>query len=232
MRKKPYVFLLICVIMIFLTACKSSSIEPLNGVVNENIGGENTPHDPPRVLSFASFEEIGELKNISNQHEDVILKYLNSHNFTMNGLTSEEDVITLFDHISDLEMLHLENSSAYRVTNISYYVDYGYIMTTYRNDKNMVRFICYIEKDGGSVVNSAHIDKENATITRAGELTVADTLVPLYETNLPDSPFGLTGVLDTPNSQITILLSSHKDSDAKKIEENLVQVTLDELIGE
>lgn len=227
MKKTTCLFICMCVMAFCFTACAGGQAENESPLTSRNSGVDtNTPHDPPRVLTFKSFEEIAELNKTTEQEENVVIEYLESHTFNMNGLSSKADVVALFDQIGDLEVLHLKEASAYRVVDISYYVDYGYVMFTYRNIDNLVRFICYIGER-----ETADQSSERVIATEIEKLTIENVAVSLYEVDTANGLFDLTGELNTSNSRITILLSSDESNGVRKaLEQNLVQITLQELI--
>lgn len=226
MIKKTFIFSICICISICCVACSfdtDSNIKELNLVQNNReelcvtpIGdsdknripsSDNKHPDVPYILDFDSFDEIAELSNILDEEEDVIKGYLDSTGFSMNGISSKEDIIDLFDQIGDLCLLHLEDESGYELLGVSYYISYGYLMSTYRDGNEIVRFICYVGGDAGSIgpTSTGTIDTEVVS-----KLTIMDKTVKLHRVEASGSPFSLIGSVTTSNSQITILLSNNE----------------------
>ncbi|MDE7300170.1 MAG: hypothetical protein K2N94_15340 [Lachnospiraceae bacterium] len=263
--KKLYICIL-CLAVICLAACSEEKIEKSwentenqqsliseNNVntddgIDDNAEKRNDlPHDVPYILAFDSFDKIAELREIVNKNNQEIESYLKSNGFNMNGLRSKEDVNNLFNQIGNLNILYLDDASGYNLAGILYYVSYGYIMFTYSNGNDIVRFICYI--DDGEIstdnnnmnMNSCYIDdgeistnnnNMNTNSATAEELMISGNVVSLYKVEDTDSPFKLSGRFETSNSNITILFSNQEETNVvvENIRENVVVSTLLDLI--
>lgn len=185
-------------------------------------------HEPPYALYFDSLEEIAELKDmLDEEDENKIYKYLTEKNFYMNGLSSQEDIAKIFAQIGDLTILHLDAASGYKLTGIAYYVDYGYVMSTYRTSDDMVRFYCYI-KNESDATNSVESSTSGSTVTN--RLTVADEEIALHKVTATNSPFSLQGSVDTSNSHIDIRLTNEDQDTINDVNEHILLSTLNELI--
>ena len=235
---------ILCFGVICLAACSEGEIEKSrqntenqqssiseNNVNTDDDNAEtrnDLPYEAPYVLTFASFDEIAELREIVNKNKEEIESYLDSNGFSMNGVTSKEDVNNLFDQIGDLNMLHLDDASGYKLVGISYYVSYGYIMSTYSNGNDTVRFICYID-DGEISTDNNNMNTNSAT---AEKLTISGNVVSLYKIEDKDSPFELSGRFKTSNSNITILFSNQVEMNVvvEDIGANVVVSTFRDLI--
>ena len=193
-----------------------------NSPVKEN--PENEGVEPPEILNLDSFEKIAELKSMLEEEDDVVIDYLDSNNYSMNGLTSKSDIAAFFDHVGDLTMFHVDPSSGYNLTSILYYPehDYDYFMSIYSNGSERIMFRCFVD-----TLEKVYVLEEDAVSTLSmGEKTVA-----LYEIE-DEAAYALVGWTETVNSLITIMIS---DDDEEKIrntiEGNIVCLTLNELIG-
>ena len=238
---------ILCFAVICLAACSEGEIEKsrqntedqqssisennvnMDDDIDDNAETRNDlPHEAPYVLTFASFDKIAELREIVNKNNEEIESYLDSNGFSMNGVTSKEDVNNLFDQIGDLNMLHLDDASGYKLVGISYYVSYDYIMSTYSNGNDTVRFICYID-DGEILTDNNNMNTNSATEEK---LTISGNVVSLYKIEDKDSPFELSGGFKTSNSNITILFSNQEEMNAavEDIGANVVVSTLLDLI--
>lgn len=220
MKRLLVYILILCFVASCFAACSADKIE-----VGEQ---SDLPHEVPYVLTFDSFDKIAELREIVNKGNDEIENYLDINGFSMNGLTCREDINNLFDQIGNLNMLHIDDASMYNLVEISYYASYGYVMSTYSNDSDTVRFICYI--NGGKVsADTNNVDTNSAVTER---LTIFGNVVSLFEIEDTDSPFELSGRFETPNSNITILLSNQEDMSVavEDIGTNVVSSTLFDLI--
>jgi len=80
----------------------------------ENPGSEGV--EPPDILNLDSFEKIAKLKGMLEEEDDVVIDYLDSNNYSMNGLASKIDIAAFFDHVGDLNMFHMDPSSGYNLT--------------------------------------------------------------------------------------------------------------------
>ena len=244
--KKLYICIL-CLAAICLAACSEEKIEKSwqntenhqssiseNNVntddgIDDNAEKRNDlPHDVPYILAFDSFDKIAELREIVNKNNQEIESYLKSNGFNMNGLRSKEDVNNLFNQIGNLNILYLDDASGYNLAGILYYVSYGYIMFTYSNGNDIVRFICYID-DGEISTNNNNMNTNSAT---AEELMISGNVVSLYKVEDTDSPFKLSGRFEISNSNITILFSGQEETNVvvENIRENVVVSTLLDLI--
>jgi len=186
-------------------------------------------HDVPLILYFDSFESIGELKSMLEKDDDTVNEYLKSNQYHMNGLKSKEDIDKLFKDIDNLNMLHLDSASGYTLAGISYYVSYNYIMSTYRNETDIVRFICYIDDPG--VVDSKSETGEFKTDV-IGNISIGNNTFELYCVDDESSLFALASSVETDNSQITVLFSEdNKDIIQGIIGENIIFAPLLNFVG-
>lgn len=183
-------------------------------------------HDVPEVLSFASFDQIAELNSIVTQDEETVSEYLDQKGFSINGLSTKSDVVELFERIGNLNMLYLNRSSGYELVNISYYVTYDYIMSTYKSGDDIVRFICYV--GSGDELTSSNIGNIESDLV--GTFSIGATSVGLYNVMETNSPYALSGRVETTNSRITILLSENDGVKVDSIGTNIVLSKLMDLI--
>lgn len=193
---------------------------------SENPRNETT--EPPCTLNFESFEKIAELRSMLEEEEDTVAEYLDSNNYSMNGLSTKEEIAGLFNEIGDLMMFHMDPSSGYGVAGIIYYPEYEYILSTYSNGRHSdtLRFVCYIggsdEKDTANPVEG----EETAVIT----LRIGDEEVALYKVE-ENASHKLAGRTATSNSRITILLfDDNEETVRNEIEGHIVTATLLELV--
>lgn len=243
MKKMFLLILATCISFVFV-ACTSALVED-GDTIGSNIGAmghdaiesddaggdsflDENSHEPPSVLYFDSLEEIAELKAmIDEDDENKIYKYLTEKNFYMNGLSSQEDIVKIFAQIGDLTILHLDDASGYKLTGIAYYVDFGYVMSTYRTSDDMVRFYCYI-KNESDATNSVESSTNGSTVTN--RLTVANEEIALHKVTATNSPFSLQGSVDTSNSHIDIRLTNEDQDTINDVNEHILLSTLNELI--
>ena len=189
---------------------------------------ENEAEEPPEILNLESFEKIAELKSMLEEEEDAVSGYLDSNNYSMNGLSSKEDITELFNEIGDLTMFHMDDDSGYRVAGILYYPEYKYILSTYSNGRHSdtLRFVCYIgASDKRDTANPAEGAETAVTFLRIGDEEVA-----LYKVEESGS-YELTGGTETKNSQITILLfDDNEETIRNAIQGHIVTATFLELV--
>lgn len=178
------------------------------------------------MLLFDSFEQIAELYSIAAQDEETVTAYLDQKGFSMNSLSTKSDVVELFERISDLNMLHLDSSSGYELKSILYYVTYDYIMSTYKSGDDIVRFICYV--GSGDELTSSNIGNIESDLV--GTFSIGATSVGLYNVMETNSPYALSGRVETTNSRITILLSENDGVKVDSIGTNIVLSKLMDLI--
>lgn len=192
------------------------------GKANINPGSEGV--EPPEILNLDSFEKIAELKSMLEEEDNVVIDYLDSNNYSMNGLASKSDIAALFNHVGDLNMFHMDPSSGYNLTSILYYpeLDYDYFMSIYANGSNRILFRCFVDTSDGVYVPEADA---------VSILSIGDKKVAFYELE-DEGAYAFVGRTETANSWITIMIS---DDDEEKIrntiEGNIVCLTLNELIG-
>lgn len=225
MKNKLLITILSCVLL----CCVGCSMNNLDGDVSDlhvdNIVDDEQAsvsdtqmnsehHEVPLILSFVSFEQIAELNSITIEDEETVSEYLDQKGFSMNGLSTKSDVVELFERIGNLNMLHLDSSSGYELVGISYYVTYDYIMSTYKSGDDIVRFICYI----GSTDELTSSDISNVESELMGTFSIGTASVGLHSVAETNSPYALSGSIETTNSRITILLS---ENDETKIENNI-----------
>ena len=237
MKNKLFIIILLCILL----CCAGCSADHPNGdmsdlhvdgMLNDDqapMSGSQTDgehHDVPEVLSFASFDQIAELNSIVTQDEETVSEYLDQKGFSINGLSTKSDVVELFERIGNLNMLYLNRSSGYELVNISYYVTYGYIMSTYTCGDDMVRFRCYI----GAGDEPASSDIDNIESNFEGTLTIGTTSVGLRSVAETSTPYALIGIFKTTNSRITILLSENDGVKVDSIGTNIVLSKLMDLI--
>jgi len=237
MKNKLFIIILLCILL----CCAGCSADHPNGdmsdlhvdgMLNDDqapMSGSQTDgehHDVPEVLSFASFDQIAELNSIVTQDEETVSEYLDQKGFSINGLSTKSDVVELFERIGNLNMLYLNRSSGYELVNISYYVTYGYIMSTYTCGDDMVRFRCYI----GAGDEPASSDIDNIESNFEGTLTIGTTSVGLRSVAETSTPYALIGIFKTTNSRITILLSEKDGVKVDSIGTNIVLSKLMDLI--
>lgn len=220
MKKRFLPILILCFALICSAACSvtggkdgeqsgTASLTPDAVGVSGDTGTarDDLTHEVPYVLRFDSFGKIAELREIADKSSDEIEKYLDSSGYNMNGLSSKEDIADFFNKTAALNMLHLNETSGYKLDEISYYADYGYVMSTYSSGGDIVRFICYIEGENKADESLKNSDKKDEGSAEAGKITVCGDTVPLFKVEEKDTPFALFGGLDTSNSHITVLLS-------------------------
>ena len=181
--------------------------------------------EPPEILNLASFEKIAELKSMLEEEDDVVIDYLDSNNYSMNGLASKSDIAAFFDHVSDLTMFHMDPSSGYNLTSILYYpeLDYDFFMSIYSNGSERIMFRCFVDTSDGVYVPEA--DAVNT-------LGIGDKMVALYELE-DEGAYALVGRTETANSLITIMISDDDEESIRNtIEGNIVPATFLELVEE
>ena len=237
MKNKLFIIILLCILL----CCAGCSADHPNGdmsdlhvdgMLNDDqapMSGSQTDgehHDVPEVLSFASFDQIAELNSIATQDEETVSEYLDQKGFSMNGLSTKSDVVELFERIGNLNMLYLNRSSGYELVNISYYVTYDYIMSTYKSGDDIVRFICYV--GSGDELTSSNIGNIESDLL--GTFSIGATSVGLYNVMETNSPYALSGRVETTNSRITILLSENDGVKIDSIGTNIVLSKLMDLI--
>lgn len=237
MKNKLFIIILLCILL----CCAGCSADHPNGdmsdlhvdgMLNDDqapMSGSQTDgehHDVPEVLSFASFDQIAELNSIVTQDEETVSEYLDQKGFSINGLSTKSDVVELFERIGNLNMLYLNRSSGYELVNISYYVTYDYIMSTYKSGDDIVRFICYV--GSGDELTSSNIGNIESDLV--GTFSIGATSVELYNVMETNSPYALSGRVETTNSRITILLSENDGVKIDSIGTNIVLSKLMDLI--
>lgn len=237
MKNKLFIIILLCILL----CCAGCSADHPNGdmsdlhvdgMLNDDqapMSGSQTDgehHDVPEVLSFASFDQIAELNSIATQDEETVSEYLDQKGFSMNGLSTKSDVVELFERIGNLNMLYLNRSSGYELVNISYYVTYDYIMSTYKSGDDIVRFICYV--GSGDELTSSNIGNIESGLV--GTFSIGATSVGLYNVVETNSPYAVSGRVETTNSRITILLSENDGAKIGSIGTNVVMSKLMDLI--
>lgn len=237
MKNKLFIIILLCILL----CCAGCSADHPNGDMSDlhvdgMLNGDQAPmsgsqtdgehHDVPEVLSFASFDQIAELNSIVTQDEETVSEYLDQKGFSMNGLSTKSDVVELFERIGNLNMLYLNRSSGYELVNISYYVTYDYIMSTYKSGDDIVRFICYV--GSGDELTSSNIGNIESDLV--GTFSIGATSVGLYNVMETNSPYALSGRVETTNSRITILLSENDGVKIDSIGTNIVLSKLMDLI--
>lgn len=237
MKNKLFIIVLLCILL----CCAGCSADHLGGDVSDlhvdgmlnddqaPMSGSQTDgehHDVPEVLSFASFDQIAELNSIVTQDEETVSEYLDQKGFSINGLSTKSDVVELFERIGNLNMLYLNRSSGYELVNISYYVTYDYIMSTYKSGDDIVRFICYV--GSGDELTSSNIGNIESDLV--GTFSIGATSVGLYNVMETNSPYALSGRVETTNSRITILLSENDGVKIDSIGTNIVLSKLMDLI--
>jgi len=237
MKNKLFIIVLLCILL----CCAGCSADHPNGdmsdlhvdgMLNDDqapMSGSQTDgehHDVPEVLSFASFDQIAELNSIVTQDEETVSEYLDQKGFSINGLSTKSDVVELFERIGNLNMLYLNRSSGYELVNISYYVTYDYIMSTYKSGDDIVRFICYV--GSGDELTSSNIGNIESDLV--GTFSIGATSVGLYNVMETNSPYALSGRVETTNSRITILLSENDGVKIDSIGTNIVLSKLMDLI--
>ena len=223
MKKLCALFIVLCV----LIGCVGCAVNEM-GINQDSISNNSSidttstkeDHDVPLILYFDSFESIGELKSMLAKDDGTVNEYLKTNQYHMNGLKTKEDIDKLFKDIGDLKMLHLDSASGYTLAGISYYVSYNYIMSTYRNETDIVRFICYI--DDPDVVDSKSETDEFKTDV-IGNISIGNNTFELHCVDDESSLFALASSVETDNSQITILFSEdNKDVIQGIIGENII----------
>lgn len=237
MKNKLFIIVLLCILL----CCAGCSADHPNGdmsdlhvdgMLNDDqapMSGSQTDgehHDVPEVLSFASFDQIAELNSIVTQDEETVSEYLDQKGFSINGLSTKSDLVELFERIGNLNMLYLNRSSGYELVNISYYVTYDYIMSTYKSGDDIVRFICYV--GSGDELTSSNIGNIESDLV--GTFSIGATSVGLYNVMETNSPYALSGRVETTNSRITILLSENDGVKIDSIGTNIVLSKLMDLI--
>ncbi len=121
-------------------------------------------------------------------------------------------------------MLHLDSSSGYELAGLLYYVEYDYFMATYyKNEEDIVRFICYPGVD---------TELESSKVSSIGTDLVGNfDTVGLHTVENTKSPFALIGKFETDNSLITILLTENDEAVIKNsISKNIIRTTCMDLI--
>lgn len=237
MKNKLFIIVLLCILL----CCAGCSADHLGGDVSDlhvdpvmnvdraSTSGSQTdgsPPEPPEMLLFASFDQIAELNSIVTQDEETVSEYLDQKGFSINGLSTKSDVVELFERIGNLNMLYLNRSSGYELVNISYYVTYDYIMSTYKSGDDIVRFICYV--GSGDELTSSNIGNIESDLV--GTFSIGATSVGLYNVMETNSPYALSGRVETTNSRITILLSENDGVKVDSIGTNIVLSKLMDLI--
>ena len=237
MKNKLFIIVLLCILL----CCAGCSADHLGGDVSDlhvdpvtNVDRASTsgsqpdgsPPEPPEMLLFDSFEQIAELYSIAAQDEETVTAYLDQKGFSMNSLSTKSDVVELFERTGDLNMLHLDSSSGYELKSILYYVTYDYIMSTYKSGDDIVRFICYV--GSGDELTSSNIGNIESDLV--GTFSIGATSVGLYNVMETNSPYALSGRVETTNSRITILLSENDGVKIDSIGTNIVLSKLMDLI--
>ena len=225
--KRLFLLLLLCLTLCFSSCARiDNEVERMDtSSIVENNSSYLQPPPMPYTLRFNSFEEVAELKNIVNQNEIDVKKYLNDKNFAMNGVCSTEDVKKLFETIGNVNMLHLTEASAYKLVNVIYYVDYGYIMTTYTKDSATIRLLCYL-----NIVNNEEPSSELLVDT----LSVSNKTMNVYKVTDEESPYTLKGHLLTNNSLVRMLIieSEEEHNLLENIKDHIILAALSSLISE
>lgn len=237
MKNKLFIIVLLC-ILLCCAGCSADHlggdvsdlhVDPVTNVDRASTSGSQTdgsPPEPPEMLLFDSFEQIAELYSIAAQDEETVTAYLDQKGFSMNSLSTKSDVVELFERTGDLNMLHLDSSSGYELKSILYYVTYDYIMSTYKSGDDIVRFICYV--GSGDELTSSNIGNIESDLV--GTFSIGATSVGLYNVMETNSPYALSGRVETTNSRITILLSENGGVKIDSIGTNIVLSKLMDLI--
>lgn len=230
--KKSFVEIIVLCIFLCCLGCfsdnrKDTKVQSADKMQANGDFDCETP-DVPYVVSFDSLEQIKTLKNMLKEDDKMVVDYLNSNNYSMNGITSKRDIGELFHEIGDLCMLHLDATSGYELANVSYYVSYHYIMSTYKNGSDMVRLICYIgnsdEKNGWNRTGVHETDI-------VSNISIGNKEIGLHHVKDENSPFTFASNIETTNSQISILFSEDNEETIRnKIGEYIVSSTLLELL--
>ena len=229
--KRMLVLLLICLTVSF-SACSSfnnnrtTSNELSATSMNESATPDIDKSEPPYTLRFNSFEEIAALKNIVNQNEEVVKNYLADKEYDMNGnIVSTEDIKALFDRIGDINMLHITKDSGYELVEVIYYIDYGYILTTYRQEKSLIRFYCYLESDNY---------EETSSDSLVDTLLISEKTMNIYKVKDELSSNILKGRIRTNNSVINMCIIESEDEDylLEEVKSNIILAPLSNLVKE
>lgn len=194
-----------------------------SGPVKEN--PENEGGEPPEILNLASFEKIAELKSMLEEEDEVVIDYLDSNHYSMNGLASKSDIAAFFDHVGELTMFHMDPSSGYSLTSILYYPehDYDFFMAVYSNGSERILFRCFVDTSDG-----VYVPEEDAVST----LSMGDKKVAFYEIE-DEAAYAFVGWTETANSLITIMISEDDEEKMRNtIEGHIVSATFLELVEE
>ncbi len=235
--KRLFLIILGLSICLFLASCSAGET---NNKSEENLNADKTTDDisydnninsssPPYVLSFKSFDQVAELKNVLNKDEEQVINFLERNNYHMNGLNSKRDISEMFDTIGNLNMLHIDQSSGYRLANISYYISYNYVLTTYKKENDIIRLVCYID-DSDKTVTSNKVTISDSEIVCS--VNLGKEKIDLQSMGDEKSVYALKGNIYTPNSKVLILLSENDETEIKNVfEKNAISTTLNELIA-
>lgn len=218
--RRTYWLVLLCVVLSFVSCNRNDNIVTYSA---DTKAPENEAVEPPLILNFESFEKLAELKGMLEEEEDIVAEYLDSNNYSMNGLSSKSDIAAFFDHVGDLNMFHMAPSSGYNATYIVYYpeCDYDYFMSIYSNGHDRVLFRCYVDTSDGVSVSEAYA---------VSTLCIGEKKVALYESE-DEGVYALVGRTETANSLITIMVSDDDEEIIRNtIEGNIVCMTVSELI--
>lgn len=232
MMKKLLVSIMTLCIFFCCVSCSTDNVTDTNPhlsekkQINEDMSHERP--EPPCVLVFDSFEKIAELKSMLEEDNDTVVDYLDNNNYYMNGLTSKNDIANLFNDIGGLNMFHMDPSSGYSIDSILYYLSYNYIMSTYSNGHDCIRFICYIgPSDEKNTLNKTDIIESDIV----GNLYIGNKKIELSKTKEENSPYALVGKTQTANSRINIFLfEDNEEAIRDTLSKNIVSSTLLNLI--
>lgn len=227
MKKLCALLVVLCVLIGCVGCAVNEPGTDKNELSNNSFTDSTSPkdsHDVPFILYFDSFEHISELKSMLEEDESTVDEYLRDNQYYMNGLKSKNDINGLFDDIGDLNMLHLDSASGYSLAGITYYVSYGYIMSTYKNDNDIVRFICYINNGNLEDNISEPAELKTAVI---GNMSIGNKTLGLHSVDDEKSQFALASSIETENSQITLLFTEDNDDVIQAvIGDNVVEAPL------
>lgn len=235
--KKLFAGSIVLCTLLCCIGCSTDNTRDTTGQINDSIrttvDSGNEISGVPFILTFDSFGQIAELKNMLEEDENTVADYLESKDrscyYSMNGILSKHDIVELFNDIGDLSMLHLDPASGYDLVNITYYLDYNYVMSTYEKGSEIVRFTCYISNsDETTTSNSGSIFKTDIV----GNFSIGNKEIDLHKVEDVNSRFALASSIETTNSLITILFSDDNEETIRNIiGENMVSSTLLDLIG-
>lgn len=148
MKKFFQCVLILVIVATFLASCSLTATDNFSNETQstpvDEASGSSEHKAPPHQLIFTSIDDLTEFISATELSDDELQEFLNKNNYSMNGVTSREDVSLLSSMIQEKGIPAVDDAT---LTDLTLFVDTQVIHVMYQLETNEVYSFRYSLKD-------------------------------------------------------------------------------------